>query len=85
MGKARVEITNHGCEGLEPSFFFSFGGSALSAGFDSVPSGLVVESSGVGCRLLSVGRPGAPSSAPGSAPVLDALALESRNNRAFTF
>ena len=54
-----------------------------SAGF-SVPSGLVVVSSGVGCRRFKVGLPGAPSSAPGSAPVADARAFESRSRRDFT-
>ena len=63
---------------------FNLGGSCFCAGFTSVPSGLVVDSSGVGWRRLSVGRPGAPSSAPGSAPAVDALALESRKSLAFT-
>jgi hypothetical protein len=41
-----------------PSFRFNFGGAEESAGFVS-PSGVVVDSSGVGCRRFRVGRPGA--------------------------
>ena len=64
-----------------PSFLFSFGGVLLvSRLLSRLPSGLVVVSSGVGWRRFSVGRPGGPSSAPGSAPAVEALAFERRNN-----
>jgi hypothetical protein len=78
--------SSYGCGGgvVVLSCRFNFGGSCFSAGFCSLPSGFVVGSSGVGWRRFSVGRPGAPSSALGSAPVLEALAFESRNNFAFT-
>src|ERR1041385_6461141 len=67
-------------------FRFSFGGSfgvgVASIGFDSVAG--CVESSGVGCLLLRVGRPGAPSSEPFISPALDALAFDRRRSCALT-
>jgi hypothetical protein len=69
---------------VEPSFRFNFGGVEDSIGFCWSPSG-VVESSGVGLRRFNVGLPGAPlSSAVPIAPLVEARALDSRNNRAFT-
>ena len=47
-----------------------------------VPSGfVVVESSGVGCRRLSVGRPGVPSSLAAITPVEDARAFDNLSRR----
>ena len=61
------------------------GGAGLLGSAFCVPSGfVVVESSGVGFRRFSVGRPGVPSSAPAIAPVEDARAFDNLSRRFFT-
>src|SRR5437868_548568 len=63
----------------------SVGGAGLVGSVFWVPSGfVVVESSGVGCRRLSVGRPGVPSSLAAITPVEDARAFDNLSRRFFT-
>jgi hypothetical protein len=56
------------------------GGAGLLVSGFWVPSGAVVESSGVGWRRFKVGRPGVPSSLLAMAPLEDTRAFDNLNN-----
>ena len=63
---------------------FKLGGAGLLLSGFAVLSGVVVESSGVGCRRFKVGRPGVPSSDPPIVPLDEARAFDNLNRRFFT-